>query len=49
MMGNHLDADEIVQETFVRIYRKRKELRDVSYFSTFLVRIAHQLRHRHTA
>jgi len=40
MMGNHLDADEVVQETFVRVYRKRKELRDVSYFSTFLVRIA---------
>jgi len=40
MMGNHLDADEIVQETFVRIYKKRKELRNVSYFSTFLVRIA---------
>ena len=39
-LGNHLDADEVVQETFVRIYRKRKELGDVKYFSTFLVRVA---------
>ncbi|MFH1374276.1 MAG: sigma-70 family RNA polymerase sigma factor [bacterium] len=40
VLGNHLDADEVVQETFVRIYKKRKELRDVKYFSTFLLRIA---------
>jgi RNA polymerase sigma-70 factor (ECF subfamily) len=40
MMGNHLDADEVVQETFVRVYNKRKELKSVSYFSTFLMRIA---------
>ncbi|MFH1688516.1 MAG: RNA polymerase sigma factor [bacterium] len=40
MMGNHLDADEVVQETFVRVFRKRKELTSVSYFSTFIVRIA---------
>lgn len=40
MMGNHLDADEVVQETFVRIYNKRQELKNVSYFSTFLMRIA---------
>ncbi len=40
ILGNHLDADEVVQETFVRIYKKRKELRNVKYFSTFLLRIA---------
>jgi len=40
VLGNHLDADEVVQETFVRIYRKRKELQNVKYFSTFLLRIA---------
>lgn len=40
MMGNHLDADEVVQETFVRVFNKRKELASVSYFSTFLMRIA---------
>jgi len=40
IVGNHLDADEVVQETFVRVYRKRKELKDVKYFSTFLLRVA---------
>ena len=40
IVGNHLDADEVVQETFVRIYRKREELKNVKYFSTFLMRVA---------
>jgi len=40
MLGNHLDADEVVQETFVRIYRRRKELSDVANFTSFLVRVA---------
>ena len=40
VLGNHLDADEVVQETFVRIYKRRKELADVKYFSTFLLRMA---------
>lgn len=40
ILGNHLDADEVVQETFVRIYKRRKELQSVKYFSTFLLRIA---------
>lgn len=40
ILGNHLDADEVVQETFVRIYKKRKELANVSYFSTFVARVA---------
>jgi RNA polymerase sigma-70 factor (ECF subfamily) len=40
MLGNHLDADEVVQETFVRVYRKRKEIRDVTNFTSFLIRIA---------
>lgn len=40
ILGNHLDADEVVQETFVRIFKKRRELADVKYFSTFLIRIA---------
>jgi len=40
LLGNHLDADEVVQETFVRVYNKREDLKDVSYFSTFLVRVA---------
>jgi RNA polymerase sigma-70 factor (ECF subfamily) len=40
VLGNHLDADEVVQETFVRVYRRRRELGSVKYFSTFLIRIA---------
>lgn len=40
IVGNHLDADEVVQETFVRIYRKKGELKNVKYFSTFLIRVA---------
>ena len=40
MLGNHLDADEVVQESFVRIYRRRKGLRDVANFTSFLIRIA---------
>lgn len=40
ILGDHLDADEVVQETFVRIYRKRKELAHVTNFTSFLVRVA---------
>lgn len=40
ILGNHLDADEVVQETFVRIYNKRKDLKDVKYFTSFIIRIA---------
>ncbi len=40
VLGSHLDADEVVQETFVRIFKRRKELANVKYFSTFLLRIA---------
>lgn len=40
ILGNHLDADEVVQETFVRVYHKREELRHVTSFSSFLIRVA---------
>lgn len=40
MLGNHLDADEVTQETFVRIYEKRHTLKSVTYFSSFILRIA---------
>lgn len=40
VLGNHLDADEVVQETFVRVYKKREELKDVRYFSSFIIRMA---------
>lgn len=40
IVKNHLDADEVVQETFVRVYNKKKELGNVTTFTSFLVRIA---------
>jgi RNA polymerase sigma-70 factor (ECF subfamily) len=40
MLGNHLDADEVVQESFVRIYKRRKDLAGVTNFPSFLTRIA---------
>ncbi|MEK7775287.1 MAG: sigma-70 family RNA polymerase sigma factor [Candidatus Zixiibacteriota bacterium] len=40
VVGNHLDADEVVQETFVRIYNRREELRAVQYFTSFVMRVA---------
>ena len=40
MLGNHLDADEVTQEAFVRIYNCRNQLNNISYFPSFLMRIA---------
>jgi len=40
VLGNHLDADEVLQETFVRVYRKRKELSNVANFTSFVIRVA---------
>lgn len=40
LLGNHLDADEVVQETFVRVYKRRNELERIKYFSNFLLKIA---------
>ncbi|MCP4704113.1 MAG: RNA polymerase sigma factor [candidate division Zixibacteria bacterium] len=40
MLGNHLDADEVTQEAFVRIYNRRNQLKNVDYFASFLMRIA---------
>jgi RNA polymerase sigma-70 factor (ECF subfamily) len=40
MLGNHLDADEVTQETFVRVYERRKELKSVKYLPGFILRIA---------
>ena len=37
---HHLDADEVTQETFVRIYNRRDQLKNVDYFASFLMRIA---------
>ncbi len=40
MLGNHLDADDVTQEAFVRIYNRRDQLKNVDYFASFLMRIA---------
>jgi len=40
ILGNHLDADEVVQEAFVRVYHRRESLESVGYFSSFLLKIA---------
>jgi RNA polymerase sigma-70 factor, ECF subfamily len=40
ILGNHLDADEVVQECFVRLFRRRKEIANVASFTSFLLRIA---------
>jgi RNA polymerase sigma-70 factor (ECF subfamily) len=40
MLGNHLDADEVVQESFVRVYNRREGLGSVANFTSFLIRIA---------
>ncbi|MCB2201737.1 RNA polymerase sigma factor [bacterium] len=40
MLGNHLDADEVVQESFVRVYKRREDLSHVTNFTSFLIRIA---------
>lgn len=40
ILGNHLDADEVAQETFVRIYDRRQQLKNVGFFQGFLMRVA---------
>lgn len=39
ILGNHHDAEEIAQETFIRVYRSLKELKEQEYFFTWLYRI----------
>lgn len=40
MMGNHLDADDVTQEAFIRIYKNRKSIKTASFFSCLLMKIA---------
>jgi RNA polymerase sigma-70 factor (ECF subfamily) len=40
ILGNHLDADEVVQEAFVRVYKRKETLQGVGYFSSFLMKVA---------
>jgi len=37
---NHSDADEVAQETFVRVYRRIHQLKSPEYFESFVYRIA---------
>jgi RNA polymerase sigma-70 factor, ECF subfamily len=39
MMGNHEDADDVVQEVFVRVYENLKNFRAESGFYTWIYRI----------
>ena len=41
LMGNKEDAEEIVQDTFVKAYRSLSQFRGEAAFSTWLIRIAH--------
>jgi RNA polymerase sigma-70 factor (ECF subfamily) len=54
--GNEQDAEEVVQETFLRVYRRREGFQQRAQFSTWLHRIAVncaldliRARERHTA
>lgn len=37
--GNYADSEDIVQETFVKCYLKRKDLKDISSFTSWLYQI----------
>ena len=43
MLGSPQDAEDVVQETFLRAFRKRKEYRAIANFSTWLFTIAGNL------
>jgi len=40
ILRNHSDADEVTQETFVRIYARIGQLKSPEYFESFVYRIA---------
>jgi RNA polymerase sigma-70 factor, ECF subfamily len=46
MLGNREDAQDVVQETFLSIFKSMRSLRDPARFSTWLYRIA--LNHCHS-
>lgn len=43
MLGNHVDADEILQQTFIKVYQAIDELRDPRAFATWIYRITTRL------
>ncbi|MCK5125431.1 MAG: sigma-70 family RNA polymerase sigma factor [candidate division Zixibacteria bacterium] len=40
MLKNHIDADEVAQETFVRVYKRIGQLKSPVHFDSFIYRIA---------
>lgn len=43
LVGNYEEAEDLTQETFLRIYRYRKSYKPTAKFSTWLFRIVHNL------
>ena len=43
LVGNKLDADDLCQETFIRVYKYIKKFKGKSQFSTWLYRIAYNV------
>ena len=43
MVGNHTDADEVVQETFIRVFKNIHRLRNTSSFNSWIYQIATNL------
>lgn len=43
MLGNHTDADEVVQETFIRVFKNIHRLRNTNSFNSWLYQIATNL------
>ncbi len=40
MLRSHIDADEVTQETFVRVYNRIGQLKSPEHFGSFIYRIA---------
>ena len=47
LSGNSMDADDLCQETFIRVYRSLRKFKAKSQFSTWLYRIAVNVANTH--
>ena len=47
LSGNSMDADDLCQETFIRVYRSLRKFKAQSQFSTWLYRIAVNVANSH--
>lgn len=43
ILHNEADCEEVVQNTFIRVFEKRDNLKDASAFNTWIYRIAHNI------